>query len=140
MTTDTLTRPRLSKMNLALWAAQVLLALFYGGVGAMKAFSPLESLNQMLPYAAQMPTFVRFIGTMELLGAIGLILPALGRILPWLTPAAAAGLSFVQVSAIVFHAMRGETAQTLPINVVLLALSPFILWGRVKARPVAPRA
>jgi hypothetical protein len=140
MTTHTLAPRSLDKMTIGLWAAQALLALFYGGVGAMKAFSPLESLTQMLPYAAEMPAFVRFIGTMELLGAIGLILPALTRILPWLTVAAAAGLSLVQVSAIVFHAMRGETGQTLPMNLVLLALSLFILWGRVKARPIAPRA
>lgn len=140
MTTDALTRPRLDKLTLALWVAQILLALFYGGVGAMKAFSPMDALGQMLPYAADMPTFVRFIGTMELLGAIGLILPALTRILPWLTPAAAAGLSFVQVSAIVFHATRGETGETIIMNLVLLALSLFILWGRTKARPVAPRA
>lgn len=140
MTTDALPRPRLDKIAIALWVAQVLLALFYGGVGAMKVFSPLESLVQMLPYAAEMPAFVRFIGTMELLGAIGLILPALTRIRPWLTPAAAGGLSFVQVSAIVFHAMRGETAQTIVINLVLLALSLVILWGRVQARPIKPRA
>lgn len=140
MNTDTMTPRRHDKMTLALWAAQVLLALFYGGVGAMKAFSPLDSLSQMLPYAAEMPTFLRFIGFMEFLGAIGLILPALTRILPWLTPVAAAGLSFVQVSAIVFHATRGETGQTLPINLVLLALSLFVLWGRLKARPVASRA
>ncbi|MFM2391508.1 MAG: hypothetical protein RLZZ437_3063 [Pseudomonadota bacterium] len=140
MTTDTLAPRRLDKMSLGLWGAQTLLALFYSGVGAMKAFSPLESLTQMLPYAGEMLTFVRFIGTMELLGAIGLILPALTRIQPWLTPAAAAGLSFVQASAIVFHAMRGETAETLVMNLVLLALSLFILWGRLKARPIAPRA
>ena len=140
MTSDTMTSRRLDKATLALWVVQVLLAAFYGGVGAMKALTPLESLTQMLPYAAEMPVFVRFIGTMELLAAIGLILPALTRIQPWLTPAAAAGLSFVQVSAIVFHAMRAETAQTLPINLVLLAMSLFILWGRLKARPIAPRA
>jgi len=140
MTTDTMAPRRLDKMTLGLWGAQFLLALFYGGVGAMKALSSLESLTQILPYAAEMPTFVRFIGTMELFGAIGLILPALTRILPWLTSAAAAGLSFVQVSAIVFHAMRGETAETLVMNLVLLALSLFILWGRLKVRPVAPRA
>lgn len=139
MTTDTMPTRGVDQMNLGLWAAQVVLALFYGGVGSMKAFSSVESLSQMLPYAAEMPTLVRFIGAMELLGAIGLIMPAMTRVLPWLTPAAAAGLSFVQVSAIVFHAMRGETTQTLAMNLGLLALSLFILWGRLRVRPVAPR-
>jgi hypothetical protein len=105
----------------------------------MKTFAPMEQRGQMLPNAAERQSFVRFIGTMELLGAVGLIMPPLTRILSWLTPAAA-GLAFVLVSAIVFHAMRGETGQTLPINLVLLALSLFILSGRVQARPIAPRA
>jgi uncharacterized membrane protein len=139
MTIQTITTRR-DKLTIGLWVAQGLLALAYLAAGAMKTFTPIDTLVQSLPYASSMPTFVRFIGTMEILGALGLILPSVTRILPKLMPAAAFGLSFVQVSAIVFHAMRGETAMTLPVNLLLLALSLFILWGRAKARPIAPRA
>jgi len=51
-------------------------------------------------------------------------------ILAWLTPLAAAGLSLVQILAIGFHGRRGETARSLPINLILLALSLFVLWAR----------
>jgi hypothetical protein len=73
---------------------------------------------------------VRFVGIAEILGPIGLILPMLTGILPWLTPLAAIGLAIIQVLAIGFHARRGETAKTLPANLVLLALSLFVVWGR----------
>lgn len=64
---------------------------------------------------------------------------AQGRIPPWLTPLAAAGLSMVQVGAIVTHALRRETATTLPMHLVLLALSLFIVWGRMRKASISPR-
>jgi len=140
MTTQTIAKTRWSKLNIGLWVAQGLLALAYLAAGAMKTFTPIDTLVQSLPYAGDMPNLVRFIGVMEILGAIGLILPSLTRILPKLTAAAAIGLSVVQLCAIVFHAMRGETAMTLPVNLLLLGMSLFILWGRIKARPIAPRS
>jgi DoxX-like family len=82
---------------------------------------------------------IRFIGLAEIAGAIGIILPAATRILPWLTPLAAAGFATIQILGIVVHAYFGETGQTLPINLVLLALSVFVVWGRHKASPIAPR-
>jgi membrane protein DedA with SNARE-associated domain len=69
-----------------------------------------------------------------------MILPAATRILPWLTPLAALGFALIQVLAIVVHANLGETAMTLPINLVLLALSLFVLWGRWRKAPISPRA
>lgn len=85
------------------------------------------------------PAFILFLGVMEILGAIGIIAPAVTRILPFLTPLAAAGMAFVQVSAIVLHGVRGETATSLPLNLVLLALALFVLWGRTRKAPIAGR-
>ena len=83
---------------------------------------------------------MRFIGFVELAGALGMILPALTRILPFLTPLAALGFAVIQVLAIGTHASLGETASTLPMNLVLLTLSLFGAWGRWKKSPIAPRA
>ncbi len=86
------------------------------------------------------PWLVPLIGAVELLGAVGVILPAATRIAPFLTPLAAAGFAVIQVLAIGVHASLGETATTLPVNLVLLALSLFVAWGRFRKVPVAPRA
>jgi hypothetical protein len=83
--------------------------------------------------------FIRFIGLCELAGAIGIILPAATRILPFLTPLAALGFVTIQVLAIGFHAIRGETAMSWPINALLLGLSLFVLWGRTRKLPIQPR-
>ena len=127
--------------NIGLWIAQIALAGFYGFAGFSKVSQPMEALAAMgMSYAVDYPDLLtRFVGTAELLGAIGIILPALTRIMPGLTPLAALGFSVIQVLAIGLHAMRGETGQTLPINLVLLALSLFVLWGRTRKAPIAPR-
>lgn len=68
-----------------------------------------------------------------------MILPAASRVLPWLTPLAAAGFAVIQLLAIPFHVTRGELAMTWPANLMLLSLSLFVLWGRWKAAPIALR-
>lgn len=127
--------------DIALWAVQILLAAFYGLAGFSKISQPMDALAAMgMTYALDYPDLLtRFVGTAELLGAVGLVLPALTRILPGLTPLAALGLSAIQVLAIGLHAMRGETAQTLPMNLVLLALALLVLWGRTRKAPISPR-
>jgi putative oxidoreductase len=123
-----------------LWAAQALLAAFYGFAGFNKLSQSMESLGAMgMSYALDYPELLtRFIGTMEILGAIGLILPALTRIMPRLTPLAALGFSVIQVLAMGVHISRGEF-MVLPMNLVLLALSLFVLWGRERKAPIAAR-
>jgi hypothetical protein len=126
--------------TIGLWAAQVLLALAFGGAGFIKLFTPVADLGAMMNWVTVTPEWlVRFIGAVELLGALGMILPAVTRILPWLTPLAALGFAVIQVLAIGTHASLGETAMTLPVNVALLALSLFVAWGRWKKSPIAPR-
>ena len=85
---------------------------------------------------AQVPlALVRFIGISELLGAVGLILPALTKIKPLLTPLAALGLLTIMILAMGFHVSRGE-AGTLPFNIVLGGLAAFVAWGRTSKAPI----
>jgi len=97
----------------------------------MKTFRPIPDLAKMMSWAGDLPRgLVRFVGIAETAGALGLFLPVLTGILAWLTPLAALGLSVIQVLAIGLHAQRHETAKSLPVNIVLLALSFFVLWAR----------
>ncbi len=129
----------LSKLNIALWVAQVLLAIAYGLAGFAKTTTPIAELVTQMGWVQDWsPTMVRFIGAAELAGAAGLILPAVTRILPWLTPLAALGLCVIQIVAMPVHISRGEFG-VLPINLVLLTLALFVIWGRWKKSPIAPR-
>lgn len=113
------------------WVATALLFLLYGMAGVMKTFFPVPRLATMLAWPGDVPVWVvRLVGAAEIAGPLGLVLPLLTGILPWLTPLAALGLALIQVLAIGFHARRRETAKTLPLNLMLLALSLFVLWGR----------
>ena len=124
-------------MNILLWLVQVVLAAAFGMAGFMKSTQPVDALVQAgIAWASQVPLpLVRFIGIAELLGAIGLILPAATRIHPALTPLAALGLLTIMILAMAFHVSRGE-AQALPINMVLGGLAAFVAWGRTKKVPI----
>ncbi|MFU0506337.1 DoxX family protein [Pseudaminobacter sp. NGMCC 1.201702] len=127
--------------NIGLWAAQLVLALVFGSAGVMKLFMPIETLGTSLNWVTHSPALlVRFIGFVELAGAIGMILPAATRILPWLTPLAALGFAVIQVLAIGVHASLGELALSLPLNLALLALSAFVIWGRTRKSVVTSRS
>jgi hypothetical protein len=117
-------------MNIALWIVQVLLAGLYGMAGAMKAFQTAKAKRQM-PWAKdRSDAFVRFVGISELLGALGLLLPPLTGILPWLAVPAALGLSSIQVLAIATEHLPKKEYNTIPVNLALLALSVFVAAGR----------
>lgn len=117
-------------MNIALWIVQGLLAILYGMAGVMKTFRT-DKAKEQLPWALNRSDgFVRFVGISELLGAVGLILPIVTGILPWLTPIAAIGLSLIQLLAIVREHLPKKEFNILPVNAVLMALSIFIAAGR----------
>jgi len=125
--------------NIATWVAQVILGLLFGMAGVLKTFTPMAELATKIPWTAEVPEMlVRFIGVSELLGAIGILLPAALRIRPRLTPLAAAGLALVMALAILFHIARGE-AQVLGLPLVLAALSAFVAWSRFRKVPVQGR-
>lgn len=118
-------------MNIVLWIVQILLALAFLMAGTMKATQPLDKLAVRMKWVNAMkpPQLVRLIGILEILAAIGLILPAVTGILPWLTPVAAAGLVLTMIGAIIVHTRIGESSRVAP-NIVLLLLAAFIVVGR----------
>lgn len=124
-------------MHILLWVVQLLLACAFGMSGVMKSTQPVHVLVQNgIAWAGQVPLpLLRFIGISELLGAIGLILPAATRIKPSLTPLAALGLLTIMILAMAFHLSRGEVGAT-PINIVLGGLAAFVAWGRTKKAPI----
>jgi len=126
-------------LRACVWGAQALIFLAFGSAGLVKLFTPIPQLSAMMPWTGEhSEAFVRIIGIVDLAGGIGVLLPALTRIMPGLTVLAALGCCVLQVFAIVFHVSRGEAAVT-PLNFVLLALAAFVLWGRGRRVPIAPR-
>lgn len=116
-------------MNAALWVAQILLALAFGAAGIIKSTQPHEKLTASMGWPEDYSSgFVRFVGFAEILGALGLILPAVTGIAPVLVPIAASGLAIEQVGAIVVHARRKEP-QPIIANVVLIGLALFVAWA-----------
>ena len=126
-------------LRIGLWLAQGIVAVAFIASGVMKLTTPISELSAMMPWAGEVSVgLVRSIGLVDLAGGVGILLPALTRIQPRLTVLAALGCVLLQVLAFGFHASRGEFA-VLPANLVLLALSAFVLWGRSKKVPVVPR-
>ncbi len=137
MTTSTLVSGQPRKLLGAfLWLAQGVLAFFFLWGAWMKLGMPLDEAAKMAPWVAAQPGLAKFTGIVDLLGGLGILLPALLRIQPRLSVLAAVGIIALQVLAMGFHLMRGE-AMVLPMNVVLLALAAFVLWGRTRAVPFA---
>ncbi len=120
-------------MTYALWILQALLALLFLFAGVAKLNMPIEEMTKVI----QMPgAFLRFIAIVEILGAIGLILPSLLRIRPGLTPLAAAGLVIIMIGATVVSLMIGPVVMALMPFVVGL-LAAFVAYGRWKLAPIA---
>lgn len=119
-------------MNIALWIVQGLLAAVYLAAGLMKVVRSREQMvaSGSFEWAKDMSDgAVKAIGAVEVLGALGLILPELTGIAPVLTPIAAVGLVVVQVVAARVHLRLGER-KSLPVNVILLLLAAFVAIGR----------
>jgi hypothetical protein len=123
-------------MNIVLWVVQVLLALAFLGVGIIKVSQPVEKLKTNMGFVEHTtPGIVKLIGVLEILGGIGLILPAATHILPWLTIAAAIGLVLTMIGAIIVHVRLNE-ASRMAVPVVLLLLALFIVIGRFAIVPL----
>ena len=121
-------------MNLALWLVAGLLSAMYLYAGILKGFQ-YEKAEAQLKWPADVPRgIVTFIGVSELLGALGLVLPALTGILPRLTPLAAAGITVIMILATGFHLKRGEY-QAVAFTLTLTALAAFIAYGRWQLVP-----
>lgn len=117
-------------MNIALWIAQGLLVAMYLMAGAMKTFQTAKVRPVMSWTQGRSDAFVRFVGISEILGALGLVLPMLMGILPWLTPIAAIGLALIQLLAIFTEHLPKKEYNVIPMNVMLLGLALFVVFGR----------
>jgi uncharacterized membrane protein YphA (DoxX/SURF4 family) len=120
-------------MNVALWIAQGLLAAIFLFAGGMKLVMPIDELTKQMPLPLP-GWFVWFTGVVEVLGAIGVILPWLLRVRPGLTPLAAAGLIIVMIGATVYTLAAGEIASAL-ISVAVGILAAFVAYGRWRLAP-----
>jgi hypothetical protein len=119
-------------MNLALWIIAGLLAAVFLLAGANKLFIPREKLAKapgggwVNDFSAG---FVKALGVAEILGAIGLFLPAALDIAPVLAPFAAVGLATIMGGAAIVTFRRQESKHAL-LNLTYLALATFVAWGR----------
>jgi len=123
-------------MNLMLWVAQVLLAVAFFAHGWLFLSPPPDIAEQM---NASLPRwFQLFIGVAEVMAAVGLTVPGLTRIMPWLIAWAAGGIMIVTASATVFHLVRGETSSAVT-TLLLLAMATFVAYMRHRVLPIAGR-
>lgn len=123
-------------MNILLWVLQVLLAFVFLAHGVLFLAPPpaiAAQIDTALPRWFQV-----FLGTAEVLAAVGLILPGLTRREPWLVAWAAAGIMIVMVSATIFHIARDEMSSA-AITFVLLGMATFVAYMRQSVVPIRPR-
>ncbi|MGW4233075.1 DoxX family protein [Streptomyces sp. NPDC004980] len=115
-------------MDIAYWIVAALLAVFYLYAGGKKVLQDQERLRPMMGWVDRVPMpLVRLIGTLEVLGAAGVILPPLTSVAPWLAVAAAIGLALIQVGGIVVHVSCGEARQ-IGLNIALLVAAAATAW------------
>jgi hypothetical protein len=115
-------------MKIAYWIVAALLALLYLYSGAIKVVRSKDQLRPMMGWIDTVPLkLVRLIGTLEVLGAVGLILPPLTGVAPGFALAAAIGLVVVQIGAISLHVSRGEV-KLIGLNIVLFVLAGVAIW------------
>lgn len=119
-------------MNVALWIVQGLLAALFLFAGGMKLVMPLEALKGPVPLPG---LFMRFIGVVEVLGGIGLVLPWALQIQPWLTSLAAAALVIIMIGATVITLMGGEGAAMALIPLVVGILCVWVAYARSRREP-----
>ena len=121
-------------LNVLLWIVQALLACVFLFAGGMKLVMSIEAM-QAMPGPVHLPgLFLRFIGVVEVLGAIGLILPGLLKIQPALTPLAAAGLMTIMMGATVITLLGGSFTSALPPLIIGL-LAAGVAYGRWRLVP-----
>jgi uncharacterized membrane protein YphA (DoxX/SURF4 family) len=126
-------------MNTALWILQGLIAAMFAMAGIMKLGKSRDDLmNQKdMSWVESVSTGnIKLIGLLELLAAVGLIVPQLTGILPWMTPSAALGLVLTMAGAMVLHVKRGDGMKMVSRNIMLMLLAGFIALGRFLIVPV----
>ena len=125
-------------MNMLLWILAFVLAAVFAGSGAAKLLTARDQQIERTPYVEDFPhSVILGIGVLEILGAFGLILPAVTGVLPILVALAAAGLAITMVFAALVHVRRGDgIAKALP-SIVLAIVSVFVAWSRFGPVPLS---
>jgi uncharacterized membrane protein YphA (DoxX/SURF4 family) len=122
-------------MGIALWVVQVLVAAVFVVSGATKLSQPKEKLLKKWAWVEDFSQgSVRIIGSLEVLGAIGIALPSLTGIVPFLTPLAALGLVLTMIGAALTHLRRAEYG-AIAVNAVLFILAALVAYGRFFVLP-----
>ena len=116
-------------MNIALWALQILLALLFLAAGGSKAFKTTNFKASMDWTKNYSDGQIKLIGWLEILGAIGLILPMAINVAPILTPLAAIGLALTMIFAAILHAKRKEN-KNMVSTIIILIIAVIIAVGR----------
>lgn len=110
-----------------IWVVQIIVAIGFGMAGLMKATQPKQKLAENMAWVEDFSAQqIKAIGILEVLGAIGVILPVLTDILPWLTPLAAGGLVLTMAVAAWVHFRRNEYPN-IAVNGVLLILAAIVM-------------
>jgi putative oxidoreductase len=123
-------------MNVVLWIVQVLLAAAFFAHGWLLLAPPPDIAAQMLMSLPRW--FWVFLGIAEILAAIGITLPGLTKIYPWLVIWAAVGIMIVMVSATVWHIARNEISSAM-VTLLLLAMATFVAYVRARMLPIRAR-
>jgi uncharacterized membrane protein YphA (DoxX/SURF4 family) len=118
-------------MNVVLWVLQALLAAFFLAAGASHLLMPMARLKASAPWTEDVGgPRTRMIGLLELLAAIGLVLPGIAHIATVLVPLASIGVVLIFVGAIALHVRRGEV-RVIGMHIVVIALALVVVWGRL---------
>lgn len=124
-------------MSIALWVVTGVLAAAFLAAAIPKLTTPHDKLAERMPWVADFSDGqVKAIGAVEVLGAVGLILPAVTGIAPVLVPVAATGLALLMVLAATMHLRRGDGVSAVVPNVTLFVLAVVVAWGRFGPYPL----
>lgn len=126
-------------MNILLWVLQIFLGIYFIFVGVLHFIVPAGLPAPMSWMYDLTPALHAISGVAEILGGLGLILPAITRIQTRLVPLAAVGLALVMVLAVFYHIARAEYTN-IAFNLINAALLAFVAYGRWKLVPLKDRS
>ena len=121
-------------MNILLWVLQVVTAFLYGASGVMKVFM-FDKVSRDVPSFGALPRQAwTTLGILELVCAVGLIVPGALHWQPWLTTLAATVLAIESVVFVWVHVKYREITPIVMSGVLGLFMA-FIAYGRIFLKP-----
>jgi uncharacterized membrane protein YphA (DoxX/SURF4 family) len=127
-------------MNTVIWILQAIIAMVFLMAGFMKVSNTKDDLKTKgkgrMDWVEDLSMVnIRMIGIIEILAAVGLILPQWTGILPWLTPVSATGLVLTMMGSMILHMRRGDGVKSISVNIMLLLIAAFVAYGRYALVP-----